>query len=520
MNPSEKNLSQLWDVIVVGTGMGGATIGYALAQKGLSVLFLEKGSYVAAGQSAEVVTLPDVRIKKGWWPQPLSQLKKDGKCNQIYASIGCSVGGSSIHYAAALERMEPSDFEALRTANQLNDCWPVSYDDFLPYYKAAEKLYGIKDESEDVANARLSEWDKSFIAVMQEAGLKPKKLRVAIKYDKDCTECIGTVCHRSCKADARVTCLNKALLNNNCFLLDNCDVTSLEADLHQVQYVHALHGGITLKLCAKKIILAAGAMHSPQLLLKSANSYWPNGLANSSDQVGRNLMFHGAEIYAIWSPKRLNQQAVQKKSLSIRDFYTYGGRRLGYVQSLGMSAGRGHIAGFIKNMLRRYGLKNERLLSALAKIPSHIAASILGEAIIFSALIEDDPDPNNRIKLNSKEPNGATFSYNFNNDIRQRADALYKIFSKHIGNWRVLRISPSLEINSGHPSGTCRFGANSATSVLDANCLSHDLNNLYVVDASFMPRSGAVNPSLTIAANALRVADSIVESFASTAVNK
>ena len=514
MNPSNKDLSQLWDVIIIGTGMGGATVGYALAQKDLSVLFLEKGCDVAAGQSAEVAILPDVRIKQGWWPQPYSQLRKDGKYNQIYASIGCGMGGSSMHYAAALERMEPTDFEALQTANHLNDCWPVSYDDFLPYYKAAEKLYGIDDESEEVANARLSEWDKSLIAVMQEAGLKPKRLRVAIKYDKDCTECIGKVCHRSCKADARVTCLDKALLNNNCFLLDTCDVTSLEADLNQVRYVHASHNGNTLKLSAKKIILAAGAMQSPQLLLKSANSFWPNGLANSSDQVGRNLMFHGAEIYAIWSPKRLNQQALQKKSLSIRDFYVYAGRRLGYVQSLGMSAGRGHIAGFIKDTLRRYGLKNERLLSALAKIPSHIAARILGEAIIFSALIEDDPDPNNRIKLNSSEPNGATFSYSFNTDIRQRANDLYKTFSKHIGNWRVLRISPSLEINSGHPSGTCRFGTNPATSVLDASCRSHELHNLYVVDASFMPRSGAVNPSLTIAANALRVADKIIESFA------
>lgn len=520
MKPSEKNLSQLWDVIVVGTGMGGATIGYALAQKGLSVLFLEKGGDVATGQSLETATSPESRIQQGWWPQPLSQLKRDGKYNQIYASIGCGLGGSSMHYAAALERMEPSDFEALGTVNQLNDCWPVSYDDFLPYYTAAEKLYGIEDESEDVANARLSEWDKSLIVVMQEAGLKPKRLQVAIKYDKDCAECIGKVCHRGCKADARVTCLNKALLNNNCFLLDNCDVTLLEADLHQVQYVHALHGGITQKLRAKKIILAAGAMHSPQLLLKSANPYWPNGLANTSDQVGRNLMFHGAEIYAIWSPKRLNQQAVQKKSLSIRDFYTYEGRRLGYVQSLGMSAGRGHIAGFIKDMLRRYGLRNERLLSALAKIPSHIAARILGEAIIFSALIEDDPDPNNRIQLNPAEPDGASFSYTITADLRERADALYKIFSKHVGNWRVLRISPKLEINSGHASGTCRFGNNPATSVLDRNCRSHEVSNLYVVDSSFMPRSSAVNPSLTIAANALRVADSIVESFTSVATSK
>lgn len=143
----------------------------------------------------------------------------------------------------------------------------------------------------------------------------------------------------------------------------------------------------------------------------------------------------------------------------------------------------------------------------------------MGEASIFAALIEDDPNPDNQIKLNLKEPNGATFSYTVTDDLRERANTLYKTFIKFIGKWRVLRISPSLEFNSGHPAGTCRFGNDPATNVLDANCRSHDIHNLYVVDASFMPRSGAVNPSLTIAANALRVADKIAEEF-STAQKK
>lgn len=517
MSPQQNNLShfisQEWDVIVVGTGMGGATVGYALAQKGLSVLFLEKGGEVAAGQSLDIATSPESRIQQGWWPQPLSQTKTDGHCSQVYASIGCGLGGSSMHYAAALERMPATDFDALQTPKQLVPSWPVPYNEFLPYYEAAEKLYGLNNNADDKENLRLSEWDRSMMEAMRKAGLKPERLNVGIKYDKDCTECIGKVCHRACKADARVACLNKALLLKNCELLNFCDVEKLEADHQHIHFVHALHQGKSLKLKAKKVILSAGAIHSPQLLLKSASTIWPNGLANQSDQVGRNLMFHGSEIYAIWAPKKLSRQGLQKKSLSIRDFYIHAGRRLGYIQSMGLNAGRGNIAGFIKDMLRRYGLRNERLLSLIAKVPSHIVAWILGEASIFAAVIEDDADPNNRIQLNSAEPNGASFSYTITDDLRERANTLYKVFSKHMGNWRVFKISPMLEYNSGHPSGTCRFGHDPASSVLDANCKSHDIDNLYVVDASFMPRSGAVNPSLTIAANALRVADKIAESF-------
>ena len=511
-NAAERSLSQVWDLIIVGTGMGGATVGYALAQKKLSVLFLEKGGIVATGQNENTVNTPASRIQNGWWPQPFSQTNPEGRHKQIYAAIGCGFGGSSMHYAAALERMPATDFDALQTTHQLVPCWPIPYKDFSPYYEAAEKLYGINN-ADDSYHLRLSEWDQALITTMRSAGLKPEQLNIGMKYDKECTECISKICHRSCKADSHTTCLKKALLLNNCFLLDFCDVEKLEADQHEVKFIHATYQGQSIKLRGKVVVLSAGALHSPQLLLKSANANWPNGLANASNQVGRNLMFHGYEIYAIWAPKRFNKIGLQKKSISIRDFYLYAGCRLGYIQSMGLSAGPGDIASFIKNRLRYSGIHHELLLSIIAKIPSYLIARFLGEASIFAALIEDDPNPDNQIKLNVKEPNGATFSYTITDDLRERANTLYRTFIKYIGKWRVLRISPSLEFNSGHPAGTCRFGNDPATSVLDANCRSHDIHNLYVVDASFMPRSGAVNPSLTIAANALRVADKIAEDF-------
>jgi choline dehydrogenase-like flavoprotein len=246
------------------------------------------------------------------------------------------------------------------------------------------------------------------------------------------------------------------------------------------------------------------------VLLRSRNSFWPNGLANRSDQVGRNLMFHTSDLYALWAPRRFNRQGRQRKSISVRDFYVADGRRLGYVQSMGVDAGRGNIAGFLKDFLRRRGLHQEALLSLLVKLPSHVASWALGDASIFAAMTEDDPDPDNRITLDPDEPNGASFTYSITDDLRQRADALREAFARHVRPWRLIRLSPSLTMNYGHPCGTCRFGDDPATSVLDRNNRTHDVENLYVVDASFMPRSGATNPSLTIVANALRCASQIM----------
>jgi len=344
---------------------------------------------------------------------------------------------------------------------------------------------------------------------MRQNGLRPGPLHVAIRYDEQCKECIGRVCPRDCKSDARVACLEEALRQPQCHILEHCDVQTLEADKESVRVVKALHLGRELELRARIIVLSAGAMHTPQILLRSRNEFFPQGLANSSDQVGRNLMFHTSDIFALWAPRRLARQARQRKSISVRDFYVHNGQRLGYVQSMGLDAGRGEISGYIKDQLRRRGVRNELLLSLLAKAPSHIGALMFGGAGIFAAMTEDDPNPDNRIILDPTEPDGASFSYTLTNDLRRRADELRRAFAQSVRPWRLLRISPQLEMNYGHPCGTCRFGNDPAFSVLDRNCRTHDIENLYVVDASFMPRSGAINPSLTIAANALRVAPAI-----------
>jgi choline dehydrogenase-like flavoprotein len=501
--------SRDWDVIVVGTGVGGATVGRSLALAGLSVLFLEKGARVGPGAADNGAVTPESRLAQGWWPHPVSRRQPNGDRTRFFAAVGCAVGGSSIHYAAALERMAASDFDGLHTSSASIGAWPVSFADFSPHYDAAERLYGIRDESPQVAEGRMSDWDRALLAQMRTNGLRPDPLHVAIRYDEQCAECIGRVCPRECKSDARVACLDEALRQPQCQLLEHCDVQTLEADQSAVRVVKALHHGRELELRGRIVVLSAGALHTPQILLRSRNDLWPQGLANRSDQVGRNLMFHTSDIFALWAPRRFARQARQRKSISVRDFYVHQGQRLGYVQSMGLEAGRGEIAVYVKDQLRRRGVRNELLLSVLAKVPSHVGALMFGGAGIFAAMTEDDPNPNNRIALDPDEPDGVSFSYTITDDLRRRADALRQAFSRSVRPWRMLRISGELEMNYGHPCGTCRFGDDRGSSVLDRDCRAHDLENLYVVDASFMPRSGAINPSLTIAANALRVAPRI-----------
>jgi choline dehydrogenase-like flavoprotein len=507
MTAAQVDLNKVWDVIIVGSGVGGSTVARQLAQQGLQILILEKGQRVPATVDQAEQTDPQARMARGWWPTPVSQKKSDGTYARFFAAIGCAVGGTSIHYAAALERMAASDFAPLRAGQP--SAWPISYEEIVPHYEAAEKLYRVKTVLDAAALARMSEWDKALMEAMRRNGLHPELLHVAINYDDACLECTGKMCPRGCKADALSACLEEALRQRSCQLLDNCEVQSLEADEQAVREIHAIRDGESLRLKGRVVVLCAGALQSPAILLKSANALWPTGLANRSDQVGRNLMFHTSDIFALWAPRRLDTRGRQRKSVSVKDFYVHNGTRLGYIQSMAIDIGRGAIAMHLKNLLRQVGIRSELLLSALVKIPSHVGAAVLGNAVLFAAMSEDDPDPENRVVLNPTEPNGAHFTYTITEDLRRRAEALRNAFRKGIKPWRLVPLSPTLSMNYGHPCGTCRFGDDPRSSVLDKDCKAHGLANLFVVDSSFMPRSGSINPSLTIAANAMRVAPAI-----------
>jgi choline dehydrogenase-like flavoprotein len=369
----------------------------------------------------------------------------------------------------------------------------------------------VQTVTDAAALSRLSEWDRALMAALRRNGLHPDMLHVAIDYDAQCTECTTGICPRGCKADAQSACLAEALRQPNCTLLDDCEVRTLDADSARVHTVNAIHAGEPKAFRARVVVVSAGAFESPALLLRSANGSWPAGLANRSGQVGRNLMFHTSDVFAVLAPRRFDRRGRQKKSISVRDFYLKDGVRLGYVQSMGIEVGRGAIAAHLKNRLRQMGLHNELLLRLLVNIPARVGAALLGKASLFAAACEDDPDPDNRICLDPAQPNGAYFTYTVTEDLRRRAEQLHAAFKAALKPWLLLPLTPALSMNYGHPCGTCRFGDDAQTSVLDRNCQAHGVENLFVVDGSFMPRSAAVNPSLTIAANAIRVAPVIAE---------
>src|ERR1700679_1480513 len=160
MTDVQINASKEWDVIVIGSGMGGATVARYIAQQDLEVLILEKGRRVSAAIDQNEYTSPEERVARGWWPMPVSQKKPDGTYARFFAAVGCAVGGSSIHYAAALERMAATDFQALTTEKGRTSAWPITYQELVPFYESAEKLYRVKTILDASALSRLSDWDK------------------------------------------------------------------------------------------------------------------------------------------------------------------------------------------------------------------------------------------------------------------------------------------------------------------------------------------------------------------------
>ncbi len=258
MSASDADLSECWDVAIIGSGMGGATVAWALASRGFSVLILEKGGGVGAGQSEAEAATPEARLARGLWPNQISQRRSDGTCDRFFAPVGCALGGSSIYYAAALERMAPTDFETLQAVRQIVPPWVATFDEFKPYYEQAESLYGIDPLSSDAAERRISEWDRALMEAMRRNGLKPELLHVAMRYDEECEECVGKICPRECKADSRTACLGVALRQPRCRVLDYCDVQTLDANEKTVRAIRALRFGRDIEVQARIVVWQRG----------------------------------------------------------------------------------------------------------------------------------------------------------------------------------------------------------------------------------------------------------------------
>ncbi|MGC1525353.1 MAG: GMC family oxidoreductase [Phormidesmis sp.] len=508
--------AQHYDVIIIGTGAGGGTLAHRLAASGKKILVLERGAFLPKEKSNWST---DAVFRDGRYQT--NEVWADGAGKDINPGIGYWVGGNTKVYGGALFRLREKDFDKVKLHEGVSPAWPLKYSDYAPYYDEAEKLYQVHgkqglDPTEPPRSAdypypavshepRIAGLDKAF----QERGLKPFYLPLSVKLnEKDaflsecirCNTCDGFPCFIDAKSDADVNCIRPTMWQDNVRLITEAKVNKLHtsASGKEITGVEAEIKGETQTFSGDIVVVACGAVNSAILLLKSANEQHPSGLANSSDQVGRNFMKHLAA--AIVGLTLKENHSVFQKTLAVNDYY-WGEPEFDYPM--------GHV--------QLLGKVNHRMLALdVPKIAPTLALKLAAKRTVDWWLTgEDAPDANNRVLLKNGK---VTLDYRANN-----MTAFKRLIQRWIGivrevdnqghllpvSWYFSKILPVGAI--AHQVGTCRFGPDPATSVLDLNCKAHDLDNLYVVDGSFFPSSAAVNPSLTIMANAMRVGDHLIE---------
>lgn len=510
-----------WDVIVVGAGLGGGTVGRRLAERGLSVLFVENGAQGSRTEQNDLNHLiadPAARRVRGIWPKPV-HASVDGIDRVFFGPIGSGVGGSSAFYAGTLERPERHDIDDGPERPHPTGGWPEAYDAFGPYLGEAERLFHVCGDndplSKDTAASLLppppmERGDEVMMEGFRRAGLNPYRVHLGVRFLPGCQLCFGRKCPRPCKMDGRSAGVEPALETGHAALLDMCEVRALRGSDGAISHVEAVRDGETLHLRAKRYVLAAGALGSPRILLASRSEQWPKGCANSSGLVGRNLMFHLTEMIAIWGGRGV-RFAGPTKAISLRDFYFRDGQRYGTLAAMGVDASYGEILHFLNGGFDRSPLRRLKFLRPFLRVPAMLAPKLLGNAKVYSGIIEDLPYESNRVLLDDADPGRLRFQYQIQPELRRRRRVFRRMVRDALGLHRCLFLNYQPDLNVAHAVGTLRFGRDARASVLDASCRAHDVGNLYVADASFMPTSLGINPGLVVAANALRVADRIVQ---------
>ncbi len=506
-----------YDIIIIGTGAGGGTLAQRLAPSGKRILILERGGF-----------LP--REKENWEAKAVFQEMRyhtaetwyDRDGNSFMAHTGYFVGGNTKVYGGAMFRLRERDFETVQHKGGLSPEWPVKYRDFAPYYTQAEALYDVHGErGVDPTEPPIAS-DYPFPALphepriqelfdrLRKRGHAPFKLPLAVKRLTDdplhspcirCSTCDGFPCLIHAKADSDVNGIRPAMTQPNVTLLLQAKVTRLltEKSAHEISAVEAEVNGELRRFRGDIVVVAAGAINSAALLLRNASDAHPHGLANSSDQVGRNYMRHvnGAML----GLSRRRNPVIFQKTLAMNDYY-WGDDDfpfpMGHIQLLGKTS-RGIVAA-----------------DAPFFAPGFVLDQMAKHSIDWWLTAEDLPDPENRVTV---DRDGAIhlsqrdrYHEHFNRLVRRWKSELKQVDAD--GCFLPLSFYLSKKIPTlgvAHQNGTCRFGEDPKTSVLNVFCQTHDVDNLYVVDGSFFPSCGAVNPSLTIAANALRVGDHLLE---------
>jgi choline dehydrogenase-like flavoprotein len=499
-----------WDVIVVGSGAGGGTLAHRLAPSGKRILLLERGEY-----------LP--REKENW---DVKAVQLDGRyaANETWYDRGgaafkpgiqYAVGGNTKVWGAATLRMRPSDFGDVRHARGISPAWPISYEELEPYYAEAEHLWRVRGErgaepTEGRASRpyrypaiRHESRVRELVADFARAGVLASSLPLGLLLDDErrerdacirCDTCDGFPCLVKGKADAQTICVEPALEFPNVTLLTGARVTRLETDAsgRSVRAVRVERGGRIETHSADVVALACGAINSTAVLLRSASERHPDGLANASGLLGRNYMCH--QNSAVFALSRRENRSVLQKTFAIFDFY-HG------------APDAEHPLGLIQPLNRTPALLLQQSPPIAGYTPEHLAT----HSFEFWVTTEDLPAPSNRVRLGAD--GRVVVEYEANNT--ESHERLLLKTAEVFGATEGPSFDPDRHFHAermpvrvcSHQCGTARFGDDPRASVLDRNCRVHELDNLYLVDASFFPSASAVNPTLTIIANALRVGD-------------
>jgi len=523
--------AERYDVIIIGTGAGGGTLLHSLAPTGKKILVLERGDFVprerANWDSRAVNVEAKYNAKETWY-------EKGGK--PLHPHTNYFVGGNTKFYGAALFRLRKEDFGELKHWGGVSPAWPISYDDLEPWYLKAEQLYHVHGtRGEDPTEAHAS-GPFPHPAVSHEPriqalhddfarqGLRPFHVPLGIRLRENdrkspcirCATCDGYPCLVNAKADAHTLCVEPALEYPNVTLLTNAFVSKLttSASGREVTGVHVQREGTEEVFTADVVAVSAGAINSAALLLRSASDQHPRGLANSSDVVGRHYMGHVNSV--LLAVSLCPNPTIFQKTLALNDFY-FGSKEWEYPM--------GHIS-FV-------GKLDGVALSAGAPplTPGFTLDKMAQHSLDFWMTSEDLPDPENRVSVNKQGQ--IVLAYTPNNEephkrLRAKLQSLMQQQTKcgvhghkcHQGLFsRSLFLGEKIPLAGvAHQNGTIRFGRDPKTSALDVNCKAHDVDNLYVVDGSFFVSSAAVNPALTIMANALKVGDHLKQRLGASAV--
>lgn len=556
-------IGQESDAIVVGTGPGGATLGQALAAAGRRVVFCELGGPEDDGPAAAPLRgqYPELAEGRGGAVPDATGLSDSAALRRAgrYADalidaehprrhafvpfIGSGPGGSSALYGMAMERLQPHDFEPVASGASRNTVeggaggsatprWPISYADLAPYYVRAETLYRLRGERDPLLQlpANISPEHapqllppQALTPAMAElqdflrgCGLHPYRLPVASDALPECATCQGVLCHKPCKNDAARVSLWPAVEQHGAQLLTGCRVLGVHTEGGAARGVRVLWRGQERSLRAPLVVLAAGALQTPLILLRSAGAAG-QALGNAHDQVGRHLMRHFIDVFQLKPLAGLNRDDPacfdnRRKEIAFNDLYTEQGLRLGTVQSFGRLPPPAMLLGSLQDDVRASPAGALAPLLPLAKpFITPVLRGIEGGHLSLASIVEDLPYAHNRVLPVPGDVRRAALHYTLAPEAQARIAHMRRAMAERLRG-RGAKLLPQAHNNQriAHVCGTCRMGEDPRTSVLDRNNRVHGLAGLYVTDASFFPTSGGTNPTLTIVANALRVADHLL----------